>query len=164
MALPVIEGKVWKFGDNINTDYMMPGFTRGETLQERASFCMRAIRPEFAKEVRPGDVIIAGKNYGCGSSRPAATNLITLGIGGVIAESFGRLFTRNSISLGFPLLTCKGVTAAFNEGDLVQANLKTGEIKNLTSGINISFAPLPDFAQEIINDGGLLEHIKKVKS
>lgn len=161
MALPVIKGKVWKFGDNINTDYMMPGFTRGETLQERASFCMRAIRPEFAKEVRPGDVIVAGKNYGCGSSRPAATNLITLGIGGVIAESFGRLFTRNSISLGFPLLTCKGITAAFNEGDQVQANLKTGEIKNLTTGKMLKAEVLPEVMMKILSAGGMVAMLKE---
>ena len=144
MALPVIEGKVWKFGDNISTDYLMPGFSRGDTPQERATFCMRSNRPEFAGEVQPGDVIVAGKNFGCGSSRPAARNLMTLGVSCVVAESFGRLFFRNSISFGFPLLECKGIYDAVNEGDRVQANLELAEVKNLTTGKILKAELLPE--------------------
>jgi len=88
MACSIREGRAWKFGDNISTDFMMPSFTRGSTAEKRARFCMRANRPEFAAAVRPGDVVVGGKNFGCGSSRPVATNLITLGVSCVIAKSF----------------------------------------------------------------------------
>jgi len=164
MLKPIIEGKVWKFGDNISTDYIKPGFTRGETLAEQATFCMRAIRPEFAQEVKPKDVIVAGKNFGCGSSRPAAENFITLGVGCVIAESFSRLFFRSAISLGFPLLYCKGVYNAFNEGDILQANFQTGEVKNLTSGKVLQADLLPDVAMKILSTGGVVAMLKEERS
>ena len=101
MAVSVIEGKVWKFGDNINTDYIMPNFARGTTREEIASFCMRAIRPEFAHEVRPGDVIVGGNNFGCGSSREHAPWALEMnGINLVIAESFARIFRQNMFNCG----------------------------------------------------------------
>ncbi len=161
MAVSVIEGKVWKFGDNISTDFLMPGFTQGETPQERAAFCMRANRPEFAREVQPGDIIVAGKNFGCGSSRPAARNLITLGVSCVIAESFGRIFFRNSANLGFPVLYCRGVYDAFKEGDTLQANFHTGEVKNLNSGKVLQADPLPEVAMRILNAGGIVALLKE---
>ena len=161
MTLSMREGKVWKFGDNITTDYLMPGFTRGTTPEERASFCMRANRPEFASNVRPGDVIVAGKNFGCGSSRPAAANLITLGVSCVLAESFGRIFFRNSINLGFPVLICKGVQDAFNEGDLIQVNFERGEIRNVSSGKILKAEPLPEIAVRILSEGGIVALLKK---
>jgi len=161
MPISVVKGKVWKFEDNISTDFLMPGFTQGETPEERAVFCMRANRPEFAQEVQPGDVIVAGKNFGCGSSRPATRNLITLGIGCVIAESFGRIFFRNSVNLGFPVLYCKGVYDAFEEGDILQANFHTGEVKNLTSGKALQADPLPEVAMRILNTGGVVALLKQ---
>ncbi len=161
MTVSAIKGKVWRFGDNISTDFLMPGFTQGTTPQERAAFCMRANRPEFAREVRPGDVIVAGRNFGCGSSRPAARNLMTLGISSVIAESFGRIFFRNSVNLGFPVLYCNGVSEAFNEGDILQANFQSGEVKNLTSGKSLQAEPLPEVAMRILNAGGVVALLKK---
>ncbi len=161
MSLSTIEGKVWKFGDNVTTDYLMPGFTRGTTPEERASFCMRANRPEFAGQVKPGDVIVAGKNFGCGSSRPAAVNLITLGVGCVLAESFGRIFFRNSIGLGFPVLICKGVQEAFNEGDLIRVDFERGEIRNVSSGKILKAEPLPEIAVKILSEGGVVALLKK---
>jgi len=161
MAVSVVKGKVWKFGDNISTDFLMPGFTRGETPEERAAFCMRANRPEFAQEVRPGDVIVAGKNFGCGSSRPAARNLITLGVSCVIAESFGRIFFRNSVNLGFPVLYCKGAHDAFEEGDILQADFHTGEVKNMTSGKVLQADPLPEVAMKILDAGGVVALLKQ---
>jgi len=161
MSVSVIRGKVWKFGDNISTDLMQPGFTQGQTLEERAMFCMRANRPEFAGEVRPGDVIVAGRNFGCGSARPAARNLKTLGIGCVIAESVARIFFRGSINEGFPILYCKGVTAIFKEGDTLEVNLLTGEVKNLTTGKAIKMEPLPEIAINILNAGGVLELLRQ---
>ncbi len=161
MHVAVIKGKVWKFGDNISTDLLMPGFSRGETPQERATFCMRSNRPEFAREVQPGDLIVAGKNFGCGSSRPATRNLITLEVSCVVAESFGRLFFRNSISLGFPLLVCKGVYDAVNEGDRVQANLETAELKNLTTGKILKAEVLPEVMMKILSAGGMVALLKE---
>ncbi|MFC2066250.1 3-isopropylmalate dehydratase [Chloroflexota bacterium] len=161
MALPKMEGKVWKFGDSISTDYILPGFTRGSTAQERASFCMQAIRPEFAGEVRPGDVIVGGKNFGCGSSRPAPANLLTLGLGCVVAESFGRIFFRNSVNMGFPVFICKGVDAAFKEGDLLHVDIEAWEIKNLTNGKVLKLEPLPEVAMRILSSGGILALLKQ---
>lgn len=161
MSLQVIKGRVWKFGDNISTDYMMPGFAHGSTQKEKASFCMRANRPDFARLVQPGDGIIGGKNFGCGSSRPATANLITLGISCAIAESFGRIFFRNSINLGFPVLISKGVHNAFEDGDLFRANFETGEIENLTRGKVLKAEPLPDIAVRILEAGGIVALLKK---
>ena len=162
MSLSLAEGKVWKFGDNISTDYMMPGFTpHGVTAQEKASFCMRSIRPEFAKEVQPGDVLVGGKNFGCGSSRPAAENLLTLGVSCVIAESFGRVFFRNSVNLGFPVLICQGIYNAFNEGDLLKADIQTGEITNLATGKMLKAEPLPEVALRILSVGGVIALLKQ---
>ena len=161
MALSVIEGKAWKFGDNISTDYMMPGFGHGKTPEEIAAFCMRANRPEFAGEVRRGDLIVAGKNFGCGSSKPAVNNLIALGVSCVIAESFGRLFFRNAISLGFPLLECKGVYDAVNEGDRVQVNLESAEVNNLTTGTVLKAERLPEVMMKILSAGGMAALLKE---
>src|ERR1017187_5985710 len=97
MAALVIKGRVWKFGDNISTDLIQPGFSLGKDAKEKSAFCMRSNRPDFAPNVKPGDVIVAGKNFGCGSTRPATGNLVALQLGGIIAESFSRIFFRNSI-------------------------------------------------------------------
>jgi 3-isopropylmalate/(R)-2-methylmalate dehydratase small subunit len=162
MALSVAEGRVWKFGNNISTDYLMPGFSHSaKTPEERASFCMRAIRPEFAKEVRPGDVIVAGKNFGCGSSRVASVNLLTLKVGCVVADSIGRIFFRNSINLGFPVLICPGVSDAFKEGDRIRANVATGEVANLTTGKVLKAEPLPEVAANVLAVGGIVALLKQ---
>lgn len=162
--ISVIEGKAWKFGDNINTQYMLPGPVRvdvGGTPEEEASFCMRPIRPEWAREVRPGDVVVAGKNFGCGSSRPAPRPLMNLGISCVIAESFARLFFRTGIGMGLPLVECRGVSDAVNEGDRVQVNLETGELKNLTTGRILQVEALPEVMMETLSAGGLKALLKK---
>jgi 3-isopropylmalate/(R)-2-methylmalate dehydratase small subunit len=161
MSLQVIKGKVWKFGDNISTDYLMPGFTQGDTMEERASFCMRANRPEFSGQVKKGDVIVGGRNFGCGSSRPAAINLRVLSVGCVIAESFGRIFFRNSINLGLPVLYCPGVYEAFNEGDILQADIAAGKVENLTSGKVLHAQPLPHVAMDILEAGGVVALLRK---
>ena len=161
MFKPVVKGRVWKFGDNISTDYIKPGFTRGETLEEQAQFCMRAIRPEFALEVKSGDVIVGGRNFGCGSSRPAAQNFLTLGVGCVIAESFSRLFFRSSVHLGFPLLYCKGVNGAFEEGEILEADFVTGEVRNVTRGKVLRADPLPEVAMRILSAGGVVALLKQ---
>ena len=159
MTISVIKGKVWKFGDNISTDLIMPH--TGITPQERAAGCMRANRPEFAREVQPGDVIVARRNFGCGSNRPAPRNFIMLGVSCVLAESFGRIFFRNAVNMGLPLLYCKGVWEAFEEGNILQANLSTGEVKNLTSGKVLRAEPLPEVAMRILNAGGIVARLKE---
>jgi 3-isopropylmalate/(R)-2-methylmalate dehydratase small subunit len=161
MALTIIKGRVWKFGDNISTDFMMPSFMQGKIPEERAAFCMRANRPEFARNVRPGDMIVGGKNFGCGSSRPAAENLLALGINCVLAESFGRIFFRNSIGLGLPALICRGIHDAVEEGDVLQVNPRTGEIRNLTQGTMTCMEPLPEVAREILSAGGIVPLLRR---
>jgi len=161
MSSDVVRGRVWKFGDNISTDYIKPGFTRGETLEEQAEFCMRAIRPEFAREVKRGDVIVGGRNFGCGSSRPAAQNFLTLGLGCVVAESFSRLFFRSSVNLGFPLLYCRGVHEAFEEKHILEADFRTGEVRNLTTGKVLRAEPLPEVAMKILSAGGVVALLKR---
>ena len=117
----ILTGRVWKFGDNISTDLIMPSFgamsSPNMDPHEAALFCMRANRPDWAEKVRPGDIVIAGKNFGCGSSRPAAKMLKGLGIQLVVAESVARIFFRNSINLGMAILSCPGVHDAFEEGE-----------------------------------------------
>jgi len=154
MALSVIDGKVWKFGDNISTDYLMPGFGKGNTPEETAAFCMRSNRPEFAGAVQRGDIVVAGKNFGCGSARPAAVNLMTLGVSCVIAESFSRIFYRSSISLGFPVLECKDICDVVSEGDRLHVNLETAELKNLTTGKVFKAQLLPEEMMKILSSGG----------
>ena len=129
----VYQGRCWKFGDNISTDLIQPadvtwGHVRGP---ERLKYCMRANRPGWAEQVGQGDILIAGTNFGCGSSRPAARMLRDLGITTVIAESISRLFMRNSVNIGFPALICPGITGLVEEGDEVYVNVDTGEVKNL---------------------------------
>ena len=157
----VVKGRVWKFGDNISTDYIKPGFARGESLEEQAAYCMRAIRPEFARQVRRGDVIVGGKNFGCGSSRPAAQNFLTLGLACVLAESFSRLFFRSSVNFGLPLLCCRGVHEAFEEGDMLEANFRTGEVINKHTGRMLKAEALPEIAIKILRAGGVVALLKQ---
>ncbi len=130
----VFQGRVWKFGDNISTDLIMPGMLYSRLLasDEIAKSCMQANRPEWAEQVRSGDIIVAGRNFGCGSSRPAARVLQALGITVVVANSMSRLFFRNSVNVGFPVLICAGAYDAFDEGDSAEVNAETGEVKNIT--------------------------------
>jgi 3-isopropylmalate/(R)-2-methylmalate dehydratase small subunit len=156
--MDIIRGRVWKLGDNISTDLLMPTFTMyGKmTKEEMPKYCLHAERPEFAKEVKKNDIIIAGKNFGCGSSRPAASNLVALGVGCVVVESSGALFFRNSISIGLPIMICPGITELFEDGEEGEINLATGEIKNLKTGRKSQAAPYPPFLLAIIREGGIL--------
>jgi 3-isopropylmalate/(R)-2-methylmalate dehydratase small subunit len=157
----VIKGRAWKFGDHISTDFMMPSFTAGATAREKAAFCMRANRPEFAAEVKPGDVIVAGRNFGCGSSRPASENLLALGIGCVIAASFGRIFFRSAIGHGLPVLICQGLLDGIQEGDEIHIDLETGKIENTVRGGTWRAEPLPEVALNILSAGGVVPLLKK---
>lgn len=159
-----IKGKVWKFGDNISTDFMAPGYAghRGLSEREEALYCMRSNRPNWAGKVSKGDIIVAGKNFGCGSSRvEAPRNLITLGISGIVAESFGRIFLRNCVAMGLPVLIYKDVRDFFEEGEMAQVDFKTGLIVNLTTGRQARANVLPEIALRTLEAGGILPLLKR---
>jgi len=160
----IIRGRVWKFGDNINTDLIYPGPYLKEFLpyDEMAKHAMEGVDPNFSKKVKKGDIIVAGRNFGCGSSREeAVTCLKAVGIGGILAESFARIFFRNAINIGLPVLECKGLLHKVKEGDLLEVDFKSGTIKNISTGEEIKTQPLPDFIIEILNKGGLLNFAKE---
>lgn len=167
MFKEVLRGRVWRFGDNINTDLMMPGFavlTRPDiTPEEAAKYCMHSNRPDWAAQVKPGDIIIGGKNFGCGSSRPAGRSLKALGISIVVAESVARIFFRNCVNLGFPLMVCKGVSQAFDEGDTAEVKIATGEIRNLTTGKTVQGEPLSEDSppMKILRAGGIMSLLER---
>ncbi len=149
--------------DHINTDEIIPArYLNTDDQVELAKHCLEDLDSGFVNKVQPGDVIVAGEDFGCGSSREHAIWAIRgAGVQSVIAKSFARIFYRNAINNGFYLIESDQALEKINDGDELEIDYKTGLIKNKTAGIDIKFVPLPDFALEIINDGGLLEHIKK---
>jgi 3-isopropylmalate/(R)-2-methylmalate dehydratase small subunit len=151
--------------DHINTDEIIPArYLNTDDEMELAQHCMEDLDGDFVDKVKDGDVIVAGEDFGCGSSREHAVwALRGVGVKTVIAKSFARIFYRNAINNGFYLIESKDAPDKINDADELQIDFETGLIKNRTTGIDIKFNPLPDFALEIINDGGLLEHIKKSK-
>lgn len=152
--------------DHINTDEIIPArYLNTDDEAELAKHCMEDLDKDFVNKVRQGDCIVAGEDFGCGSSREHAVWAIRgAGVTTVIAKSFARIFYRNAINNGFYLIESPDALEKINDGDEVEIDYKDGLIKNKTAGIDIKFKPLPDFALEIINDGGLLEHIRKLKS
>jgi 3-isopropylmalate/(R)-2-methylmalate dehydratase small subunit len=158
-----LRGKVWKFGDHVDTDVIIPArYLNVSDVETLAKYCFMDARPGFKDKVRPGDVIVAGKNFGCGSSREHAPLAIKgAGIACVIAESFARIFYRNSFNIGLPLLESSEASVRLKEGDVVQVDLETGEIKGEQEGRVYKTRPIPPFMQELINSGGLVDYIKK---
>ena len=158
--MSLIVGRVWKFGDNINTDEIIPGrYLRSKDVQIFAAHAMEGIDPEFTKKFRIGDIIVAGTNFGCGSSREQATLALKYaGVSCVIAKSFARIFFRNSINIGLPLIE---VDINCQEGDKIKVDLARGEVTVSDRDI-FKGNKLPDFLLEILNDGGLVAHRKKV--
>ena len=149
--------------DHVNTDEIIPArYLNTDDEQELASHCLEDLDKEFVNKVKEGDVIVAGEDFGCGSSREHAVWAIRgAKVQTVIAKSFARIFYRNAINNGFYIIELPDALEKISDGDELQIDYKNGLIKNKTAGIDISFNPLPDFALEIINDGGLLEHITK---
>lgn len=156
-------GKVWKYGRDVNTDVILPGrFLDSYEPDYLASHAMEDIDTTFAKEVKPGDIVVADANFGCGSSREqAASCLKYCGVQAVIAKSFARLFYRNAINQGIVVIECPECVDMLNKGDEVELDIPTGSIRNLTTNQAMTFKPLPLFIMEIINSGGLVEHLKK---
>ena len=155
-------GTVHRYGDNVDTDVIIPArYLNTSDPKELAKKCMIDIDKDFIDKVKPGDIMVAGKNFGCGSSREHAPIAIkAAGISCVIAETFARIFYRNAINIGLPILECPEAAKAINEGDEVAVELATGRISNLTNGFEYTAAPFPDFMQKIINADGLIGYIK----
>lgn len=161
----MITGKVHRFGDNIDTDAIIPVHSVSLTdPKELGKHCMENIDPGFAARVKPGDIIVAGRNFGCGSSREIAPwSIKGAGVSLVIAQSFARIFFRNAINIALPVLQSPETADHCREGDELEADLAKGEIRNLTKGESYKAAPYPEFIQELIAAGGLVEYIKRAR-
>ena len=159
----MLKGKVYKYGADINTDVIIPArYLNVSDPGELAKHCMEDIDKDFVKRVKPGDIIMATTNFGCGSSREHAPVAIkAAGISCVIARTFARIFFRNAINIGLPLLECEEAVDKTEDGDILEVELASGEIKNLTRGLTFTAQPYPSFMGEIISAGGLIGYTKK---
>lgn len=158
-----MKGKVHRFGDNVNTDEIIPArYLNTTDAAELAAHCMENADPEFVKVKSPGDIIVAGKNFGCGSSREhAPVALKAAGISCVVAKSFARIFFRNAINIGLPILICPEAAGDAQAGDEMEIDLESGTIRNLTRSKTYSVPPFPPQMRRIIDAGGLMEFVKK---
>ncbi|MCR5746715.1 MAG: 3-isopropylmalate dehydratase small subunit [Lachnospiraceae bacterium] len=157
------KGRVFKYGDNVDTDVIIPArYLAIQDKKELASHCMEDIDTEFVGKVKKGDIMVAGKNFGCGSSREHAPMVIKeAGVSCVIAETFARIFFRNAINIGLPIIECKEASEGINPGDEVEIDFDSGMIKNITDGKSYQGTPFPEFMQKIINAGGLVSYINE---
>ena len=157
------KGKVFKYGDNVDTDVIIPArYLAIQDKKELASHCMEDIDTEFVRKVSKGDIMVGGKNFGCGSSREHAPMVIKeSGISCVIAETFARIFYRNAINIGLPIIECREASEEIRPGDEVEIDFDSGEIKDLTTEKTYQGTPFPAFMQEIISSGGLVNYINK---
>jgi 3-isopropylmalate/(R)-2-methylmalate dehydratase small subunit len=154
-------GRAWVFGDDLNTEALAPGRTMKFGIEEIAKHCLESVEPRFASEVRPGDVVVGGRNFGAGSSREqAAQALKHLGVAAVIAPSFAGLFYRNAFNLGLPLLVCADA-GSIRPGDRLEIDAEAGRVRNLTQNTNLACEPIPAHLAALIRDGGLLGHLQK---
>ena len=156
-----LKGKIWKFGDDISTDLIIPGKYKFKTIDfnELAKHAMEGADPEFYSKVSKGDIIVAGENFGCGSSREQAPVVIKhAGVSAVVAKSFARIFYRNAINVGLPVVECD-LADNIDTGDIVELRLTEGKV--LLAGKTYTFKPIPGFLMTILQDGGLVDHYKK---
>jgi len=157
----IVKGKVWKMPDHVYSDYVAPGFARRLPWEERKNYILH-IHPTFAKACRPGDVIVAGKNFGCGPSREeAAAYLVKLGIACVVAESFARIFFRNAIAFALPVMECREASRFFEEGDQLELDFEKALVKNLTRNKEMRGPLLPPEVINIVKAGGIMEVLKQ---
>lgn len=160
--MAVFKGRAFKFGDDISTDHITPGrffHLRGD-IAKLAEHTLEDADPDFAKNVRPGDFVVGGRNFGLGSSREHAPRVIACcKVSAVLARSFARIFYRNAINVGLPVLECD--TSGIDAGDELEVDLAAGVIRDLTKGTEITFTPIPEFMRGLLADGGLAAHIKK---
>ena len=159
-------GKVWVLGDDIDTDIIIPTeYLALKTIEDMKQYGFSPLRPELAGQIKPGDIIVAGKNFGCGSSREHAPLVIkTCGTGCVIAKSFARIFYRNAINIGLPILECEEAADEINANDEVSVDFDTGIITDITTGKTYKAQPFPPFIQNIIKAGGLLKSLKEAEN
>ena len=159
----MLKGKVWKYGANVDTDAIIPArYLNLSTVEELAQHCMEDIDTAFAQEVQPGDIVVATTNFGCGSSREHAPLAIKeAGVSCVIAETFARIFYRNAINLGLPILECAEAVDASEAGDELEVDLEAGTIRNLTKGSEFKAKPYPEFMLELMRAGGLIEYTRR---
>ena len=158
------QGTVFKYPDNVDTDVIIPArYLNTADAKELAKHCMEDIDADFVKKVHPGDILVAGWNFGCGSSREHAPLVLkTCGAGCVIAKSFARIFYRNAINIGFPILECEAAAEEIQAGDQVSVDFDTGIITDITTGKTYQAEPFPEFIQNIIKKGGLLASLKEM--
>jgi 3-isopropylmalate/(R)-2-methylmalate dehydratase small subunit len=159
-----ITGIAWKYGDDVNTDVIIPGKYkfRITDVKELAKHAMEGIDLDFYKKIKQGDIIVAGKNFGCGSSREHAPVVLKeAGIGAIVARSFARIFLRNAINIGLPIVECDELFSKVKNQDIIEIDLEEGIIRNLTSGAKFSTKPMPKFLLTILKDGGLAGYFQK---
>jgi 3-isopropylmalate/(R)-2-methylmalate dehydratase small subunit len=161
MSAMTVSGKVWKFGDNINTDLMLPGYVHAATEEEQARAVFNANRPGWVKEVRHGDFIVGGRNYGMGSSRPAARSVRNVGIACLIADSINGLFFRNCVNFGLLAIECPGVSAAFEEGQTAEVSLADFTVRNVATGMVLKALPIPVNLLALMRGGGIYPVLEK---
>ena len=160
----MLSGKVFKFGDSISTDHIVPGrlLHLRSNLPELAKHVLEDAAPNFAQHVKKGDFVVAGRNFGLGSSRKHAPIVIKMsGVSAILAKSVARIFFRNAINIGLPVLICD--TDGINSGDELEVDLETGKIKDLTNGTELTFSKMPEIMLRILNEGGLVPYINKYK-
>ncbi len=159
----IVTGRVWKFGDNISTDYIAPGFAKEYPWEKQKRYILH-VHQAFSEGCQPGDVIVAGRNFGCGSSREGApANLKKLGIGGIVAESFGRIFFRNCIANALPVTALQGVSELFEEGERLELDFEKSSVTNLTTGRSLRGAALVPELVEIVKAGGILASLRPAR-
>ena len=160
----MLHGKAFKFGDNISTDHIVPGrlLHLRSNLPELAKHVLEDVAPSFAQRVKPGDFMVAGNNFGLGSSREHAPLVIKMsGVSAILAKSVARIFFRNAINVGLPVLICD--TEKINDGDQLKVDLRAGKINDLTNGVELKSGRMPEIMLRILNEGGLIPYIKKHK-
>jgi len=154
----IIRGKVWKFGDDVDTDAISPSGTT-----EVRNHVLEVLNPRFPVEVKPGDVIVAGSNFGCGSSRETAPSLLkSLGVSAIIAESFGRIFFRNAVAIGLPIITCSNVSDSFTDGNELELDIDSAKVTNIDNGKTLDAQPLPYEMRDILYKGGIVPMLKEI--
>lgn len=155
------KARIWKVGDNINTDLILPITAFYLTPEEQVSYVFNANRPGWVKQVQKGDILIGGKNFGMGSSRPAARSLKNLGLSCLVAPYINGLFFRNAVNFAFPAVECPGVDEAFDEGDIAEVDVIEARVRNVTKGIELVAKPLPAPLLAIVNAGGIYPLLEK---
>ncbi|MBM3567408.1 MAG: 3-isopropylmalate dehydratase [Alphaproteobacteria bacterium] len=157
----MIAGRVWKFGDDINTDLMLPGSVLYASEEEQKRAVFAANRPGWVDQVKPGDVLVGGRNFGMGSSRPAARSLRNLGLACVLAESINGLFFRNAVNFGLIALACPGVHAACEEGDRLELAIADWRASNARTGVALAVTPIPEALLKLMTGGGIYPHLEQ---